>query len=440
MALTLIFLKYLLLEAFEVQFLKNLFDTSEKKRLVENFFFLSILQVFNFILPLLTFPYLVRVLGVEKFGLFAFAMSFISYFTIISDYGFNLTATKAVSINRNKKTKLNEISSAILTIKFILVIFCFLLLLLFVYNIDRFYDDRLIFILTFGNVVGQALFPTWFFLGIEQMKHITVINAVTKLIFAGSIFIFVKNTNDFFLVPILFSLGSILGGAYGFWLLINRYCINFSFQTKETLRDYFQEGWQIFASSFAINIYINSNTLILGLITNDVLVGFYSIAEKIMKALRSLVSMAFQVIYPYICNLAKNRAHLQVFFRKFLVLGGAPLFITGLALSYLSPEIVHFFVSDKESIAVYVLRVLSMVPFIVFLNIPAYQSLLIFDSKQIYAKILITGSLLNIILNSCLASFYGPIGTAYSVLMTEIFITCSLYLAWYSCKTKLKTE
>jgi O-antigen/teichoic acid export membrane protein len=106
----------------------------------------------------------------------------------------------------------------------------------------------------------------------------------------------------------------------------------------------------------------------------------------------------------------------------------------------LSPEIVHFFVSDKESIAVYVLRVLSMVPFIVFLNIPAYQSLLIFDSKQIYAKILITGSLLNIILNSCLASFYGPIGTAYSVLMTEIFITCSLYLAWYSCKTKLKTE
>lgn len=423
-----------------MQFIKRFFNSSEKKRLFENFVFLSILQALNFILPLLTFPYLVRILGIEKFGLFAFALSLISYFSIITEYGFNLTATKAVSINRNKETKLNEIFSSVQTIKFILVISCFILLLFFIYNVDRFYNNRFIFIFSFGSVAGQALFPSWFFQGIEEMKHITIINAISKLIFAGSIFIFIKNETDFFLVPILFSLGSILGGIYGFWLVINRYSLRFSLQTKDTLTGYFKEGWQIFVSSFAINIYINSNTLILGIITNDILVGYYSIAEKIMKALRSIVIMAFQVIYPYVCNLSKNRARLQTFFRKFIILGGIPLFLLGIALAYFSPEIVYFFIKTNEQIATSVLKLLSMVPFIVFCNIPAYQSLLIFDTSQIYTKILITGSLLNIILNTFLASLYGPIGTAYAVLATEFFITISLYFAWFNCKKKLKMD
>ena len=101
--------------------IKNMVNSEDKKRLASNFFSLSVLQVFTYVLPLLTLPYLVRVLGVETFGLVAFATAFITFFNILVDYGFNLSATREVSIHRENKDKITEIYSSVLSIKFILI-------------------------------------------------------------------------------------------------------------------------------------------------------------------------------------------------------------------------------------------------------------------------------------------------------------------------------
>jgi PST family polysaccharide transporter len=152
------------------------------------------------------------VLGVEKFGLLSFAQATIAYFTIIVDYGFNLSATRDISIHREDKEKLSEIFSSVMIIKLGLFFISLILLTVLVFSFEKFRVEALLYYLTFGTVVGQLLFPVWFFQGMERMKYITYLNILAKLLFTITIFIFVKNSKDIYLVPVMNSLGFIVSG------------------------------------------------------------------------------------------------------------------------------------------------------------------------------------------------------------------------------------
>ena len=152
------------------------------KLLIKNFSYLSAFQIFNILIPLATYPYLIRILGRETYGLIIFALSIVTYFSMIINFGFNISATKDVAENKNNNNKLNEIVSSVFIIKIFLWFVSFFLLLVLIAVIPSFRENWLLFFLVFGMTFNELLFPQWFFQGIEKMKYITIINIISKIL------------------------------------------------------------------------------------------------------------------------------------------------------------------------------------------------------------------------------------------------------------------
>jgi len=399
-------------------------------RLLENFISLSTLQVANYILPLITLPYLVRVLGPEKFGLIAFAQAFIGYFNILTDYGFNLSATRDISINRKDNDKVSEIFSSVIVIKFGLLILSLFIMTLIIFSFDKFRSEWPIYYLTFGVVIGQVLFPVWFFQGMEKMKYITFLNILARIIFTISIFIFVKNASDFLYVPILSSLGSIVAGIVALWIVFKDFRVKFRMPDFERVKFHLKEGWYIFISTVAISLYTTSNTFILGLFTNNIIVGYYSAAEKIIRAAQGLLSPVSQTIFPHVSKLINESKDAGIkFIRRITYLIGGLSFIISLVIFILANLIVEIILGSQYTESIIILRILAFLPFLVGLsNVFGVQTMLTLNYKKAFTNIIVFASGVNIFLAIILVPIYNDIGTSISVLITEMIITISMFL------------
>ena len=275
--------------------IKNIANTEDKKILLSNFFSLSILQAFTYILPLLTLPYLVRVLGVEKFGLVMFAQAFITFFNILVDYGFNLSATKEISIHRENKDKVTEIFSSVITIKVIMIFIAFMILTTVVFSIERFSLDWELYYLSFLPVVGNSMFPIWYFQGMEKMKYITIVNITSKLLFTILIFIVIQKPDDYIYIPLLNGIGAGVGGIISLWILSREFSQVFICPSIKIIKKELHRSSEFFLSRLASTVYNSMNIVILGYFTNNAIVGYYSIADKLYQAIKSLYTPIWQI-------------------------------------------------------------------------------------------------------------------------------------------------
>ncbi|REC73941.1 oligosaccharide flippase family protein, partial [Chryseobacterium rhizosphaerae] len=163
--------------------IKKIFNTKDKKALLENFVSLSALQLVGMLLPLITLPYILRVIGFEKYGVIVFSASLIAYFTALTDFSFRITATRDVAIYRDSPKKLNIIYSKVLTIKTLFLLISWLIIAIVVCLYPPFYENKEIYFYTSLLLLGYVLFPEWFFQGIEKMRYITYLNLGIKLFF-----------------------------------------------------------------------------------------------------------------------------------------------------------------------------------------------------------------------------------------------------------------
>ena len=339
-----------------ISILKN-----KDKKLLENFLSLNVLQIISYIFPLITLPYISRVLGADKFGLVFFAYSLAQYFITFTDFGFLNSASIEVSINRDNKEKLSDIFSSILYLKLILLIISFFVLTVMIFSVDKFKSEWFVFYLTFFMVIGNAIFPSWFFQGIEQMKYITVLNTLAKLISLILIFVFIKKTSDYIYMPILNSFGFIVSGILGIYIAITKYGVRIKFPNIKDLVHQFKYSLSFALAQLFNTFSTNTNTFFLGLISSNNVVAYYVAAEKIYYALFMLSGPINLTMTPY---MAKNR-NISLYKKVFIITTILTFIITSI-MFFFSKEIITIFYGQEMYEAHKLLKLFAILIVVIF--------------------------------------------------------------------------
>ena len=392
----------------------------EKKIIVKNYLALLFIQGANFILQLIILPYLVRVLGSEKYGLVMIAQSVALFLTIIVDFGFNISATKEVAYLKNDKEKLSQFYWNIVFVKLILIIITFIILLGMIFFIDKFKLNPLVYLFSFGLVLGQAIFPTWFFQGIEKMQVITFVTVGAKLFFTLSLFFVVFSPDDYLYVPIFNGLGFVISGLFGF--IFSLQYVKFISPKLLQIKDIIKNSSSLFFSNLAVSFYTSSNVIILGFFAGDSIAGIYSSMEKLILAIKSIYTPVYQAIFPNLST--KPNEKIRIFIDKIRI----PIGILGAVISTIiffeSKTILNFAFNDalitSYSIVFQFLGLISLFSSLNMLYVTLYFPSI--NKYKIRMKILISGGFFNLIVALVFVQFFTIYGVAFSAITTELFI------------------
>src|SRR5690554_3792242 len=257
----------------------SIFAKIRRSNIVKNGIWLYILQIFNTIIPLLTIPYITRVLGIANYGIFSSALNLIGYFQLIVEYGFNMLGIRKISMAKSKEEK-DKIYSTILTCKIILTLFSFSIMIFVSLIIKIPVAQFICMVILFFIVLGSVFKQTWVFQGLQKMKYITLINVFTRTISVSSIFILVKSPNDLYLYAFLYSISFFLFDIISTFFVHLKFNIKFIRVSKLYIFSGFKEGWYLFLTSTMSKIFTSIGLTVLQFTSNEIEVGVYSALQK----------------------------------------------------------------------------------------------------------------------------------------------------------------
>ncbi|MFP6819795.1 oligosaccharide flippase family protein, partial [Acinetobacter sp.] len=306
----------------------------------------------------------------------------------------------------------------------------FFILTLLIILFKKFSSDPWLYYLTFGTVLGQILFPVWFFQGVEQMRYITIINIVSKILFTIAIFVLVKQSSDYLLVPLLTSLGAIFAGIYSLFLVYKRFDIKFKIQKIHILISYLKGGSNLFYTSVLGNLLTSSGTVILSFVSTNTVVGYYSAAERLFRAVVGLFAPITQALYPISCRKVMYEETARSYIRKIALIIGGMAFFIGTTVAIFSEKIITIVYGGAFPSYSYILAVMMIWLFFgVINNIIGIQYLSASRKDKFYTFSFVVAGLVTVLLNLVLIPHLLINGVLVAMIVGEILLTiCMLAL------------
>ena len=290
------------------------------KKVVENYFFMTVLQVINSLFYVMIYPYLIRTLGAESYGLYIYALSIVTYFIFIVNFGFDLPATKAVAQENDNPTAIANVLSCIFTAKIYLLFVSVLIFSILLITVPFLREHYLLFIIVFGQTINFALFPTYYYQGTQKMKTATIIQVVFKLLSLPFIFVLVKSSSDLSVFAIISTSTMIIGGLVAILMVVFVDKLNIRWVSFLELKKWFKEAFPFFLSNSVGTIKEQGITIIIGAFFGMRDVAIYDLASKLIIIPRTILMSLNAALFPKIV-IENNKATIQKIIKYEFLIG-----------------------------------------------------------------------------------------------------------------------
>ena len=396
----------------------------------KNVLYNVVLAISQVLFPLITFPYLARVLGPSHIGLLNFADSFARYFILVAAFGIPIYGVREIAKLQNNKEGLAKLLVEIFSINLITSILLSIFFVGSILYVDKLNTEKSLFALSLAFFFLQIFILEWFFIGLNQFKFIAVRFFFIRLLFIICVFVFIKTSADYLTyMKMQVALNLLLG-------IINiRYVFKFisfrNFNIKNlNLYKHLKPLFLLFLTIFFISIYLQLDTVILGFLTDNETVGYYSSALKLNKLIIAVFAAISAAMFPTMMNYF-HEGHIEKFNTMveqcfYVILSiGLP---TVILVSLCAPEIIHILFGIHFDRAILPLQISAPIILIVSMStIFGFQilSALSKDSSILISAIL--GTIVSIVCTVIFVNQYKENGEALTILITELTV-CSSFI------------
>ena len=408
----------------------------KKKSLGVNAFLNGLRSVLNLFFPLITFPYVSRVLSVPGIGIYNFSNTYISYFILIAGLGISTYAVREGAKYRENKDKINDFVSQIFSLNMIATVIAYLLLfasLIIFKNLRNYISCILIFSL---QILFTTLGTEWIYTIYEDYTYITIRSIVFKIISIVLLFLLVRRPEDYLIYAAITVFSAVGSNLLNF--IHARNFVHIKLTTKTNWKYHLKPILIIFASAIAVTIYVSSDTTILGLLKNDYAVGIYSTSVKIYQIAQGLLSALLTVTIPRLAFLWGRRriSEYNQVLSKVIDSLGILVLPAAVGLIILSREVILIIASEKYLPSVNSLRIISWaIIFSIFSWIFSDCVLIPAKRENFVLRNTVITAIENIILNFILIPFLSYDGTSLSTVIAEFTV---MIMNGYSCRDIIK--
>ena len=393
-----------------------------KKSVKKNYIFNVVYQIILIILPIITVPYLSRVLGSAGNGVYGYTVAMVSYFIILGSVGVSLYGQREIAYYQNDRKKKSKIFWELFFIKLITTILSMIVFGL-IFCIDRYYSFyyRILLLEFVANIIDIS----WLYQGEENFKSIVFKNGVIKLISIACIFLFIKSPSDVWKYILIYCLSTLVGNA-SLWINLKR-DIDFKGYGKLNFKKHIKPMLILFIPQIAVQVYTILDKSMIGFITHDMSeVGFYDQAQKVVKLLLTVITSMGTVMLPRIASCFSENKHetIKIYMNKtfkFVFLLAFPMIFGIIAVS---DSFVPLFFGEGYDKVKILMPILSLIILTIGLsNVVGTQYLLPIKRQKEYTLSIITGAVVNVILNFILIYYYKSIGACVATVMAESTVT-----------------